>query len=125
MPDLKSDPQDASRQREIALSRWENEGGAEAHRTQEAAAFGEMHSTIPPLTNTELVQLRIRVIALENLVIALLAGASDRDLDRVHEMASYIIPRPGATEHPLTIHAAARMIDFVERADHFRAITPS
>jgi hypothetical protein len=125
MPTLKSDSQDASRQREMALSRWENEGGAEAHRTQEGAAFWEMHSAVPPLTNTELVQLRIRVIALENLVIALLAGVSDGDLDRVHEMARYIAPRPGATEHTLTIHAAARMIDLVERADHFRAVTPS
>jgi hypothetical protein len=109
----------------MALSRWENEGGAEAHRTQEAVPFEEVPSVVPPLTNTELIQLRIRVIALENLVIALLAGASDRDLDRVHEMASYIAPRPGATEHPLTIHAATRMVDFVKRADHYRAITPA
>jgi hypothetical protein len=77
------------------------------------------------LTNAELVQLRVRVIALKNLVITLLAGASDRQLDLAREMAVYISPRPGFTPHPLTIHAAARMIDLVERAGHFRVITRS
>jgi hypothetical protein len=77
------------------------------------------------LTNAELVQLRIRVIALENLVIALLAGAAERQLDLAREMATYISPRPGVTHHPLTIHAAAQMIDLVARAGHFRVTTPS
>ena len=76
------------------------------------------------LTNAELVQLRIRVIALENLVITLLADTSDRQRARAREMATYISPRPGFTEHPLTIHAAAQMVHLVERADHFRD-TPS
>jgi len=73
----------------------------------------------PQLTNTELVQLRVRVIALENLVIALLAQASDRQLEVAREMAAYICPRPGFTQHPLTIHAAAQMIHMVERAARF------
>jgi hypothetical protein len=77
------------------------------------------------LTNAELVQLRIRVIALENLVITLLAGASNRQLDLAREMAAYISPRPGFTHHPLTIHAAAQMIDLIDRAGHFRVATPS
>jgi hypothetical protein len=75
---------------------------------------------MPELTNAELVQLRIRVIALENLVIALLAEASDRQLELAREMAAYISPRPGFTQHPLTIHAAAHMVDLVERAGQFR-----
>ena len=79
----------------------------------------------PALTNVELVQLRIRVIALENLLIALLADASERQLDLAREMAAYISPRPGSTHHPLTVHAAAQMIDFVERAGHFRSVTSS
>ena len=37
-------------------------------------------------------------------------------------MAAYISPRPGFTDHPLTIRAATQMIDLVERADRFRAI---
>lgn len=64
------------------------------------------------------------MIALENLVITLLAEASDRQLDLVREMAVYISPRPGFTQHPLTIHAAAQMIDLVDRASHFRVATP-
>jgi hypothetical protein len=32
-------------------------------------------------------------------------------------MAGYISPRPGLTQHPLTIHAAAHMVDLVERAN--------
>jgi hypothetical protein len=118
MPDRKPDCLDPSQQRQMALSRWDNEGGAGPRRPQEG-------SEVPELTNAELVQLRIRVIALENLVIALLAEASDRQLDLAREMAAYISPRPGFTHHPLTIHAAAQMIDLVDRAGHFRIVTPS
>ncbi|WP_300781216.1 hypothetical protein [Enhydrobacter sp.] len=71
-------------------------------------------------TNAELTQLRVRVIALENLVIALLAEASERQVGVVRDMAAYISPKAGFTPHPLTIHAAAHMIDLVERAGHFR-----
>jgi hypothetical protein len=78
----------------------------------------------PALTNAELVQLRIRVVALENLVITLLADAAQRQRDQAREMAHYISPRPGCTPHPVTIHAAAQMIHLVERAAHFGAVTP-
>ena len=74
------------------------------------------------MTNAELVQLRIRVIALENLMIAVLAQSSDRQLQVAREMADYIAPRPGFTQHPLTIQAADHMTDFVERALHFRTV---
>ena len=107
-----------------ALSRWENEGGA-APRSQKNSAAGENQYEAPPLSNTELVQLRIRVIALENLVITLLAGASDQQLELIRKMAAYISPRPGFTHHPLTVHAATQMVDMVERADHFREKTPA
>jgi hypothetical protein len=119
MPDEKSDIFH-SQQRQRALSRWENEGGAIPERPQDTLIEGKMEPKLPELTNVELVQLRIRLIALENLLIALLAEASDRQLDLVREMAAYISPRPGAAEHPLTIHAAAQMIDLVKRASHFR-----
>ncbi|MEP6873300.1 MAG: hypothetical protein ABI887_02965 [Burkholderiales bacterium] len=72
------------------------------------------------MTNTELVQLQIRVIALENLVIALLAEGSDRQRALAREMAAYISPRPGFTHHRLTIHAAAEMVSLVNRAGAFR-----
>jgi len=74
------------------------------------------------LTDAELVQLRIRVIALENVVISLLAKSSDRQLDLIREMAAYISPRPGFTPHRLTIRAAVEMIHLVDRAGHFRDI---
>ena len=79
-----------------------------------------MDSDVPQLTNTELVQLRIRVIALENLMISLLARTSDQELALVREMAAYISPRLGFTQHPMTLHAAAQMISLVERAGQFR-----
>jgi hypothetical protein len=124
MPDRKPDLIDLSKQRQMALSRWENEGDAGPPHPQGRSIPGEIQSEIPQLTNAELVQLRIRVIALENLVITLLAEASDRQLDLVREMAVYISPRPGFTQHPLTIHAAAQMIDLVDRVSHFRVATP-
>ncbi len=132
MPDRKPGVSDLSQQREMALSRWDNEGGAVSQGPQEVSqgpqellGSGELESEIPQLTNAELVQLRVRVIALENLVIALLAQASDRQLDFAREMAAYISPRAGFSPHPLTTHATAHMLDLVERAGHFRAGEPS
>ena len=109
MSDKKPSFMDFLHQRQMALSRWDNEDG-----------FGPREPQVPPLTEADLVQLRIRVVALENLLIALLAEASDRHLDLVREMAAYISPRPGFTQHPLTIHAAAHMRDLVSRSAHFR-----
>ena len=111
---------DPSHQRLMALSRWDNEGGTVSNPPQPASAPGNEQSDVPELTNAELVQLRIRVIALENVMITLLAAAPDRQLDLVNEMAATISPRPGATQHPLTLHAANQMKHFVDRARHFR-----
>jgi len=92
---------------------------------RKSAVSGEGKSAKLQLTNNELAQLRVRIIAMENLVIALLAEASDRQLGLAREMAAYISPRPGFTRHPLTIHAAAQMISLVERAGYFQGTTPS
>lgn len=110
---------DRTRLREKALSRWDNEGGAARPGSQDGLPAKSDRE--PHLTNAELVQLRVRMIALENLVIALLAEGSDRQVEVVREMAEYISPRPGFTHHPLTTHAAAHMIDLAERAAHFRS----
>jgi hypothetical protein len=118
MPDRDKDPSERTRLREKALSRWANEGGAgEGGRLHPASTIA---ADAPPLTNAELVQLQIRVIALENLLTVLLAGSSERRLALARDMAAYISPRPGFTPHRLTIHAAARMISLVEGASHFR-----
>jgi hypothetical protein len=106
-----------------AISRWDNEGGAGPGHP--GLAPGDVPADVPALTNAELVQLQVRVIALENLVIALLADASKRQLDLAGEMAVYIFPRPGYTPHSLTIHAAAQIAHVVERSHHFRTVDPT
>jgi hypothetical protein len=120
MPRENSDTPSDWIQRQRALSRWDNEGGAGPDGPATVSAPDNERIPIPQLTNAELVTLRIRVIALENLMISLLAIASDDQLRLAREMAGYISPRPGFTQHPLTIHAAAHMVDLVQRADHFR-----
>lgn len=72
------------------------------------------------MSDTELEQLRIRVVALENIVVALLATASDRQVDLVRKMAAHISPRPGFTQHRVTLHAASEVMSLVERAEPFR-----
>jgi hypothetical protein len=69
---------------------------------------------------TECAQLRVRVIALENLLIALLAEAPERQLRLARAMAIHISPRPGFTPHPLTLRAADEMLSLVDRAGRFR-----
>lgn len=103
-----------------ALSRWEDEGGAMPCGPQEALAAACDEWDIPPLSDAEIIQLRIRVIALENIMLSLLFKADDAQLEQIAEMAEFISPRPGATQHPLTIHAATQMNQMVERAKHFR-----
>ncbi len=120
MPSAQQDHGKPLNLRERALSRWENEGGAEPEGPQHGGASEQARSQIDRTTNTEMIQLRVRIIALENILIALLAGATDEQLATAREMAGYIAPRPGATHHPLTISAGKHMIDLVERADRFR-----
>lgn len=105
---------DRSEARRSSLSRWENEGGSAAPGHDRA------HAPIPELNNSELVQLRIRMIALESLMIAVLAEGSDRQLDVAREMADYVAPRPGFTAHPLTVQAGDHITDLVDRVLRFR-----
>jgi len=122
MSDRTTDSSERDRLRERAFARWDNEGGAgEGGRVHPAST--EMLSGSPPLTNAELVQLQIRVIALENLLVVLLTETSGRQLDLAREMAAYISPRPGCTPHHLTVHAAARMIGLIDGAGHLRAMS--
>jgi len=117
----RSDPQDDLLQRQRALARWDNEGGAGTSGPQVDAAWVDDATSAPAITDSELVALHSRIIALENLVTSLLATASDHQLQLVRDMAAYITPRPGFTRHPLTIHAAAHMIHLVERAALLRS----
>jgi hypothetical protein len=115
-PDPLLDPSELRRR---ALSSWDNEGGAVASMSHKT------HTDVNAMTNAELVQLRIRVIALENLMIAVLAEGSDRQRAVAREMAAYISPRPGFTHHPLTIQAATHMAELVDRAVHYQGLSPS
>jgi hypothetical protein len=108
---------DRARLRLQALARWETEGGA----VSPVAIPDDEAVRAPALTNAEVVQLQVRVVALENLVIALLAESSQAQRELAREMAAYISPRPGFTRHPLTLHAARHMLHLVERAEHFAA----
>lgn len=100
------------------LSKSDHEGGLGFGHP--GSVPGEGASPAPPLTNAELVQLQTRVIALENLVIALLADASDRQIQLAQYAAAHIRPRPGHTLHPLTINAADQMLHLLQRGEIFR-----
>jgi hypothetical protein len=125
MPVQKAAPPDHSQAKQVALSRWDDEGGAGPRGGQERITPGDGQFDAPQPANIELAQLRIRVIALENLIITLLAEASDRQLNLAREMAAYISPRPGFTYHSITVRAATQMKNLVERAARFRVKTPS
>ena len=120
MSDRNSEPLSEALQRQRALSRWDNEGGAEIDGPQAAPHELEGQPLFPKMGDAEMQALHVRVIALENLVIGLLAAASDQELSVAREMAAYIAPRPGFTQHPLTVHAAGHMTDLIERATRFR-----
>jgi hypothetical protein len=120
MSDQNSGSPNASELRLKALSRWDSEGGAGPDGSQKHPL--DEHAETSPLTNAELVQLRVRVIALENLMIMVLAEGSDRQLEVAREMAADISPRPGFTHHPLTMQAATHMVNLVGRAIHYRKV---
>ena len=77
------------------------------------------------LIGTECAQLRIRIVALENLVVAMLAQAPNSQIELAREMAMHISPRPGFTAHRLTLHAADAMRSLVVRARRFQSASAS
>jgi hypothetical protein len=122
MLDVKSKFADLAhrRQHQKALARSRSKDGAVPDSEPRAVPPSRTESGGLPLADAELVQLQIRVIALENVVIAILAQGSDRQRELVRKMADYISPRPGFARHRLTIGAAAEMNSLTERADRFR-----
>ena len=65
----------------------------------------------------------VRLIAVENIIVALLADASESQSERVREMARYITPREGSTPHRLTTEAARNMLAILERAARFKEMS--
>ena len=102
------------------IGRWENEGGSVRiwHRTTPA---DENPPTVAgEIGDAEAANIRVRLIAIENIIVALLANAPDDRLELIREMADFVSPRPGMTPHRLTIEAARNMLAIVERAEHYR-----
>jgi hypothetical protein len=114
-PDIQPGATACARDATRALTPWENEGGADPATPAAAASL--------PI-DAEAEQLRVRVIALENLVIALLADATRQQRTLACDMGDFISPRPGHTRHPMTLRAAEAMRSLVDRADRFRAVPP-
>ena len=103
--------------RQRALARWDNEGGAGPEGPQKNDRSSEAIDEPLTLLLAELEQLHGRVIALENLIIALLASSSEEPRALARGLAAKISPRPGSTQHTLTTHAARQMLNMVERAE--------
>ncbi|MBB3764934.1 hypothetical protein [Sphingomicrobium lutaoense] len=72
---------------------------------------------VPELEHAELVQMRIRLIALETIVAALLSTASDEQRQIVAAYADNIRARPDAKRHPLTEYAAEEIERLLNRSD--------
>ncbi len=111
-------------QRQRALSRWEDEGGAGPGRPFAGLSGDAVEGDATLPTGARMSHLHARVIALENLVIAMLADAPEHQLGLARDMAAYISPRAGFTRHPLTVHAAGEMISLIERSACFREPQP-
>jgi hypothetical protein len=92
------EPSETAKQRQKAVARWDSEGGAGPDGPQKQDMPGDTIDDMPPPTDAELAQLRIR------------------------DMAVTISPRAGSTRHPLTIHAARQMLTMIERAEHGGAV---
>lgn len=103
--------------RHDALSPWDRDACALS-----ATAEGRIEAW-PILTNDDLVLLRVRVIALENILIAVLAEGSERQRQTARDMSDALSTQPGSARHPLTIRAAHHMVGLVHRAAHARDVT--
>jgi hypothetical protein len=112
----------ATSQCQTELSRWDNEGGAGLADQLRSLEFDDEARPSSLHTEMDFFHLRVRVIALENLLIALLTKSSDQQINFAREMASHISPRPGFTQHQLTIRAASHIIDLVKRSNHVRLV---
>ncbi len=114
-------PAALAQQRQKALARWDSEGGAGPAGPQARQKQGDAENDAATATLSGFAQLHARVIALENLLIAVLAEGSEQQVALATKMAGHISPRPESTRHPLTIHAASLMLGLIERSSHLAA----
>jgi hypothetical protein len=105
--------------RASALARWDNEGGALSHPAPVKPPFVDVAHH---LSDRDVVCLRSRVIALENIVVAMLAGGSSNQRSVVHDMALFVRPPLEEVQDRLTLHAADLMDDLADRAGRFARV---
>ena len=103
----------------VALARWESDGGAVIMRSHASAAARP--NDRPAVDEAAFGQLRVRLIAVESVLISLMAGAPRRQRDLARQMAEFISPRSGHTAHPVTLRAAAEIVSLAERAERIAA----
>lgn len=87
------------------------------HLLRKSASLASNH-----LTAVEFEHLHAHVVALENVLIGLSAGASDHQMTLVRAMAVQMFPQPGFTQHCSTQIAANQIEQLIERAYHFRGV---
>ena len=103
---------------ERSIGQLEEERGA-----QPGPAPREVGPTVVgAIGDAEAANLRVRLVAIENILVAMLAAAPESQLDLIREMAAYISPRSGKTPHRLTVEAARNMLAIIERAEHYRRL---
>lgn len=78
---------------------------------------------LPVITNDDLVALRVRVIALENILIAVLAEGSEAQRQTARDMSDVLSTPRDVWSDPLTIRAAHHMVGVIHRACHARDVT--
>jgi hypothetical protein len=102
------------------IGRWENEGGSVRNWHRDTPVEEHSITVAGEIGDAEAANTRVRLIAIENIIVALLADAPDDRLELIREMATFISPRPSKTPHRLTVEAARNMLAIVERAEHYR-----
>lgn len=102
------------------IGRWENEGGAPSTWQHDEPEQENYATVAGEIGDAQAGNIRVRLIAIENILVALLAEASDDRLELIREMAEFISPRPGMTPHRLTLEAARNMRAIIERAEQYR-----
>jgi len=116
MADVKPDSVGHSQERQMALSRWENEGGAGPGGPQAGRIFAESQSEVPEPTNAELVKLRVRVPTHERVRAFLESIANRRIPITYQELAEALQILPPHSIHQVT-EALERLMEEDAAAD--------
>jgi len=70
--------------------------------------------------NAQLEHLGVRTIAVESLLITMLAQATEQHLELCREVADFVSARPGSAQRPGMIDAADQMVHLLRRAQRLR-----